>query len=83
MVTWQTTPVLDPDAVYLAMQATLSDDVNLHGTALEYLENVLPADMYQALLTHLGSTHELRYGQRSLGDIVRELKSLMHIQQSD
>jgi AAA family ATP:ADP antiporter len=75
--------ILDPDAVYLAMQATLSEDVNLRGTALEYLENVLPADLYQDLLTHLGSQHEGRYGQRSLGDIVRELKSLMHISQSD
>jgi AAA family ATP:ADP antiporter len=75
--------ILDPDAVYLAMQATLSEDVNLRGTALEYLENVLPADLYQNLLTHLGSQHEGRYGQRSLGDIVRDLKSLMHISQSD
>ncbi len=75
--------VLDPDAVYLAMQATLSEDVNLRGTALEYLENVLPADLYQDLLTHLGSQHEGRYGQRSLGDIVRELKALMHLQQPD
>jgi hypothetical protein len=75
--------ILDPDAVYLAMQAALSDDVNLRGTALEYLENVLPADLYQDLLTHLGPQHEGRYGQRSLGDIVRELKSLMHIPQSD
>jgi AAA family ATP:ADP antiporter len=75
--------ILDPDAVYLAMQATLSEDVNLRGTALEYLENVLPADLYQKLLTHLGSQHEGRYGQRSLGDIVRELKSLMHMPQSD
>jgi len=75
--------ILDPDAVYLAMQAALSEDVNLRGTALEYLENVLPADLYQGLLTHLGSQHEGRYGQRSLGDIVRELKALMHIPQSD
>jgi hypothetical protein len=76
--------ILDPDAVYLAMQATLSEDVNLRGTALEYLENVLPADLYQALLTHLGSTHEGRSGQRSLGDIVRELKShLPHLSHSE
>ena len=75
--------ILDPDAVYLAMQATLSEDVNLRGTALEYLENVLPADLYQDLLSRLGSQHEGRNGQRSLGDIVRELKSLMHITQSD
>jgi len=75
--------ILDPDAVYLAMQATLSKDVNLRGTALEYLENVLPADMYESLLLHLGSKHEGRTGQRSLGDIVRELKSLVHLPHSD
>lgn len=75
--------ILDPDAVYLAMQATLSEDVNLRGTALEYLENVLPADMYHDLLLHLGSIHEARDGQRSLGDIVRELKTLMHLSQPD
>jgi AAA family ATP:ADP antiporter len=75
--------ILDPDAVYLAMQATLSEDVNLRGTALEYLENVLPADMYNDLLTHLGSIHEARSNQRSLGDIVRELKSLVHLPHLD
>jgi hypothetical protein len=71
--------VLDPDAVYLAMQASFSDDDNLRGTALEYLENVLPADMYDVLLLHLGSSHEGRFGQRSLGEIVRDLKSLVHL----
>ncbi len=75
--------ILDPDAVYLAMQATLSKDVNLRGTALEYLENVLPADLYENLLTHLGSRYEGRSGQRSLGDIVRELKTLVHLPHSD
>jgi AAA family ATP:ADP antiporter len=74
--------ILDPDAVYLAMQAMLSEDVNLRGTALEYLENVLPADLYHDLL-HLESQHEVRDGQRSLGDIVRELKSLVHLPYQD
>jgi len=71
--------VLDPDAVYLAMQAMFSDDENLRGTALEYLENVLPADLYNDLQAHLGDGHEGRFGQRSLSDIVRELKSLVHL----
>jgi hypothetical protein len=75
--------ILDPDAVYLAMQATLSEDVNLRGTALEYLENVLPADLYHDLLTHLGSKHETREGQRSITDIVRDLKSLVHLSHQD
>jgi len=74
--------VLDPDAVYLAMQAMFSDDENLRGTALEYLENVLPSDLYNDLQAHLGSGLEGRFGQRSLGDIVRELKSLVHLPHS-
>jgi hypothetical protein len=69
---------LDPDAVHLSMQAVLSPDDNLRGTALEYLENVLPADLYSDLLQHLGTREEGRTGMRSLGDIISELKSVAH-----
>jgi AAA family ATP:ADP antiporter len=69
---------LDPDAVHLSMQALLSADDNLRGTALEYLENVLPADLYGDLLQHLGTREEGRTGMRSLGDIISELKSVAH-----
>jgi len=67
---------LDPDAVHLSMQALLSQDDNLRGTALEYLENVLPADLYGDLLQHLDAREESRSGVRSLGDILAELKSV-------
>jgi len=67
---------LDPDAVHLSMQALLSQDDNLRGTALEYLENVLPADLYGDLLSHLDNREEGRTGMRSLVDIITELKSV-------
>jgi AAA family ATP:ADP antiporter len=70
------TLTLDPDAVHLAMQALLSRDENLRGTALEYLENVLPADLYGELLQHLDSREEGRTVLRSLGNILAELKAV-------
>ncbi len=51
---------LDPDAVHMSMQAAFSKDINLRGTALEYLENVLPADLYQLLVQRLGISEEGR-----------------------
>jgi HEAT repeat protein len=68
---------LDPDAVYISRQAVFSTDANLRGTALEYLENVLPADLYNKLLDHLGASDEGRKGLRSLSEIVTELKSIV------
>jgi MFS family permease len=69
---------LDPDAVHLSMQAIFSKDANLRGTALEYLENVLPVDLYNDLLQHLGASDEGRKGGRSLSDIINELRSVLH-----
>ena len=69
---------LDPDAVHISRQAVFSTDANLRGTALEYLENVLPAGLYNKLLDHLGASDEGRKGLRSLSEIVNELKSVVH-----
>ena len=66
---------LDPDAVNLSMQAALSDDINLRGTALEYLENVLPGDLYNALVGHLGMDEEGGKVTRSLREVIKELKA--------
>jgi len=68
---------LDPDAVHLSMQAAFSKDLNLRGTALEYLENVLPAYLYNELLEHLGEDQPGGKSSRTLGDIVNELKSVV------
>jgi AAA family ATP:ADP antiporter len=68
---------LDPDAVHLSMRAAFSKDSNLRGTALEYLENVLPNYLYNELLEHLGEDRQSSRGARTLGDIVNELKSIV------
>lgn len=68
---------LDPDAVRLSMQAAFSKDMNLRGTALEYLENVLPAYLYNELLTQLGEDPQGSRSSRTLSDIVNELKSVV------
>ena len=68
---------LDPDAVHISMQAAISTDANLRGTALEYLDNVLPADLYDLLVRRLGITEESRTGSRHLSEIISELKTLL------
>lgn len=73
---------LDPDAVRLSMQAAFSKDLNLRGTALEYLENVLPGYLYNELLTHLGEAPQGSRSTRTLGDIVNELKSMVRSNRS-
>ncbi|MGD2056783.1 MAG: Npt1/Npt2 family nucleotide transporter [Gammaproteobacteria bacterium] len=70
---------LDPDAVHISMLAAFSEDANLRGTALEYLENVLPVDLYNDLVRHMGASDEVRKGTRSLSDIVNELKARVHL----
>jgi hypothetical protein len=72
------TLTLDPDAVHLSMQALLSTDDNLRGTALEYLENVLPADLYGDLLQHLDTREEGHTGMHTLGEVIAEMKSVTH-----
>ncbi|MEM7466830.1 MAG: Npt1/Npt2 family nucleotide transporter [Pseudomonadota bacterium] len=44
----------DRDALLLSRQALFSSDKNLRGTALEYLENVLPDKVKSKLWPHLG-----------------------------
>ena len=68
---------LDPDAVHLCMQAAFSKDINLRGTALEYLENVLPTGLYQALVQRLGFSEEGRGDSRTLREIMKELKAVV------
>ena len=47
--------VLDPELLEAAHWALQGDDVALRGTALEYLDNVLPAPMREKLWPHLGA----------------------------
>jgi len=46
--------ILDPDALMLSRHAVSSSDRNLRGTALEYLENVLPESVRAGLWPHFG-----------------------------
>ncbi|MCB1740263.1 MAG: hypothetical protein KDK91_07835 [Gammaproteobacteria bacterium] len=46
--------ILDRDALQLSLQALSSNNRNLRGTALEYLDNVLPEDVRRQLWGHLG-----------------------------
>tara|TARA_R110002096_G_scaffold43472_16_gene117305 strand:+ start:370 stop:2592 length:2223 start_codon:yes stop_codon:yes gene_type:complete len=46
--------ILDHDALMLSRHAVSSSDRNLRGTALEYLENVLPENVRQGLWPHFG-----------------------------
>ena len=66
--------VLDRDALTLALQAMYSGDRNLRGTALEYLENVLPAEVLAGLWPHLGEAVPAARSRRSNGDLVEDLK---------
>lgn len=74
---------LDMDAVRLSMKAAFSEDINLRGTALEYLENVLPADLYNALADRIGSGEEGTRRGRTLREVIRELRSLVHAHESE
>ena len=45
--------VLEREPLELCLKAVSSGDDSLRGTALEYLENVLPARLHAALTKHL------------------------------
>jgi hypothetical protein len=46
---------LDPAVLLLCLRAVFSDDAQLRGTALEYLENVLPTGFRRRLWPYLGA----------------------------
>lgn len=65
---------LDADALQLAFHAVYSRDRNLRGTALEYLENVLPEEIRLNLWRHIGITQAGGRTKRSCRAIVSELR---------
>ena len=68
--------VHDRAALRLCMQALGSRDGYLRGTALQYLENVLPEDLRPGLWLHLGVREAGRPRRaRSRGEVVRELRA--------
>ncbi|HSV05384.1 MAG TPA: Npt1/Npt2 family nucleotide transporter [Candidatus Binatus sp.] len=66
--------VVDPDAVRLSLQGLASGDPELRGTAIEYLENVVPEAVRARLWAHVGSTPSPRAGRRSRQDAEAELR---------
>ena len=66
---------LDREPLEVARKALLSEDSNLKGTALEYLENVLPERVRQLLWWRLGlSSSRKPKAQRSHTEIISELR---------
>ncbi len=68
--------VLERRPLKLAHRALASGDHALRGTGLEYLENVLPAEMLERLKPHLGVQGAAR-GQRSTEVLVKVLVDSM------
>lgn len=66
--------VLDRDALRLSFRAVFSSDRALRGTALEYLENVLPDAIREGLWPHLGQDSGLGRTARPPDALVRELR---------
>ena len=72
--------VLDRDALVLSRRAVFSSDRNLRGTALEYLENVLPEAVRVALWPHLGeSSGPVRERQSRGGDPLTDLRRALRM----
>ncbi len=64
---------LDPELMRSALRGLFSPDLNLRGTALEYLETTLPDDVREALAPHLQGVVPSRRSPRTTADIEREL----------
>jgi hypothetical protein len=65
---------LDRDALILSKQAILSSDRNLRGTALEYLENVLPDNVRNGLWPHFGEVSPSGRPHRARKEVVADLE---------
>jgi len=66
--------VLDREALSLALHAVASSDRNLSGTALEYLENVLPEEVRKALWPRLHDSDGISRGRRNALALEADLK---------
>jgi hypothetical protein len=64
---------LEREPVRIAAQAVTSDDAYLRGTALEYLETVLPAHIFFAFRPLLASTGPAAAARRPVADVRAEL----------
>ncbi len=69
--------ILEAEPLELCLKAVVSGDLTLRGTALEYLENVLPARVYASLSKHLLSGAAPNKEKRKPAQIVQELHQSM------
>jgi hypothetical protein len=71
--------VLDREPLELCLKAVSSGDQTLRGTALEYLENVLPQRLHAALMRHLvsGPSKAREKRERKAEEIFEELNQSM------
>lgn len=58
----------DPETVDLCWRAVHSDDRQIKGTAVEYLENLVPADIWQLLLPQLDLESAAESGSKGSGE---------------
>ncbi len=65
--------VLDKEVMELSMLALFSHETQLQGTALEYLDHVLPENLRQILWPHLGGATTLVKATRSRKDLIDDL----------
>jgi anti-anti-sigma factor len=66
--------VLDRETIRLTLEALKSGDRNLKGTALEYLENVLPEAICRPLWGHISGVSREQKAARPTREIAQELK---------
>jgi hypothetical protein len=69
--------VFEPEPLRLAYRAITVADPSLRGTGLEYLENVLPQPIRDAIWPYLGGPRMTKRPARTLEQIERELLSSM------
>ena len=73
--------VLPTAPLQIAYRGLHTDDPKLRGTALEYLEGVLPQDIYQRLSPFIGTEtptpHDARPREEILADLLRSNESIM------
>lgn len=65
--------IYDPEPLELCLQALKSNDRGLQGTALEYLENLLPVPVWKHLQPVLSSDTQTRGPRRTLQQSAKEL----------
>ena len=66
--------VFDREPMRFSLFALASPDPNLRGTALEYLENVLPDGLKRALWRHVAREGTIIPSSRSTEELARELQ---------